>query len=96
VRARDLEVVVLLGVDGGQRLGVPHELEVLQRGARGLSGVVPPLERRDHHRVDEAGEFGLRSGLRVAFGHRTRLRGGARTVTDRHTAATTVGKESIA
>jgi hypothetical protein len=74
VRARDLEVVVVLGVDRGQRLGVPHQLQVLQRCAGRLPGVVPALERRDHHRLDEAGVRVLRFGFRVAFGHRTSVR----------------------
>ena len=46
-RPGDLEVVVVLGVDRGQRLGVPDQLEVLERAAGGVPGVVPALERGD-------------------------------------------------
>ncbi len=74
VRPRDLEVVVVLRVDRRQRRRVPGELEVLQRGARGLPGVVPALERGDHHRVDERGYGVVGTGARLAVGHRTSLR----------------------
>ena len=43
-RPVDLEVVEVLRVERGQRLGVPDQLEVLHRGGRGVAGVVPPLE----------------------------------------------------
>ena len=71
---RDLEVVVVLGVDRGERGGVPGEFEVLQRGAGGVARVVPTLERGDHHRVDERGYGVVGTGARLAFGHRTSLR----------------------
>src|SRR3712207_1971954 len=60
----DLEVVVVLGVERGERGGVPDELEVLQRPRGGVPGVVPALEGDDHHRVVEPGQV-LRGGLRV-------------------------------
>ena len=43
-----------------------RQLEVLQRRAGGLPGVVPALERGDHHRVDERGTVvvGLRCSAR--------------------------------
>ena len=52
----DLEVVVVLGVERGQRLGVPDQLEMLERARRGVPGVVPALERDDHHRVVQLGQ----------------------------------------
>ena len=60
----DLEVVVVLGVERGQRSGVPDQLEVLDGPGRGVPGVVPALERDDHHRVVELGQV-HRGGLGV-------------------------------
>jgi hypothetical protein len=78
VWAGDLEVVVVLGVDRGQRRRVPRELEVLQRGAGGLTGVVPAFERGDHHRLHERGHglvgTTVGTGGRIAVGHLTTLR----------------------
>ena len=55
------EVVELLAVDRCERLGTPGLLEVLHRGGGRLAGIVPSLERRDHHGT--AGTAGaLRSG----------------------------------
>src|SRR3712207_7140345 len=45
-RAVDLEVVVVVGVDGRQRPGVPDQLEVLDPGGRPVARVVPPLDRK--------------------------------------------------
>jgi hypothetical protein len=45
----ELEVVELLGVDEADRLGVERAGHEAQRGRRGLTGVVPPLERGDEH-----------------------------------------------
>ena len=50
-RAVDLEVVVVLGVEGRDDLGVPDLGEVVDRARGGLAGVVPALEGRDEHRV---------------------------------------------
>src|SRR3712207_9305469 len=55
-RPVDLEVVVVLGVERGERGGVPDELEVLQRPRGGVPGVVPALEGDDHHGVGQPGE----------------------------------------
>ena len=55
-RTVDLEVVVVLGVEGGDDLGVPDLGKVLDDRTGGLAGVVPPLERRDHHRVLQLGQ----------------------------------------
>lgn len=52
----DPEVVVLLGVDRGDRLGIPQEREVLDDARGGLTRVVPPLERRDDDGIDELGQ----------------------------------------
>ena len=68
-RAVDLEVVVVLRVERGERLGAPDLLEVGDRAGRGVAGVVPALERGDHHRVDQVrnpGELDHASCLRVA------------------------------
>ena len=51
----DLVVVVLLGVELGERLGVPGQLEVLDGSARGIAGVVPALEGGDEDRVTKYG-----------------------------------------
>ena len=48
-RPRDLEVVELLGVDLGDRLGVERGRDRLERGGRGARGVVPARERGDQH-----------------------------------------------
>ena len=48
-RPVDLEVVELLRVELGDRLGRPDLLQVLDGGGRGVGGVVPPLEGRDGH-----------------------------------------------
>ena len=45
-RPVDLEVVVVVRVDRGQRPGVPDQLEVLHAGGGAVAGVVPPLEAR--------------------------------------------------
>jgi hypothetical protein len=50
-RAVDLEVVVLVGVEGSDGLAVPHPLEMLDPGGGRLAGVVPPLECRDQDRI---------------------------------------------
>ncbi len=52
-RPVDLEVVVVLRVEGGDRLGVPDVDEVLDDGRGRLAGVVPPLEGGDEDRVVE-------------------------------------------
>ena len=52
----DLEVVVVLGVERRDDLGVPDLGQVLDDGTRGLAGVVPPLEGRDHDRVVQLGQ----------------------------------------
>jgi hypothetical protein len=50
-RAADLEVVVVLRIDGRDGLGLPHLGEMLD-GSRGrLARVVPALEGGDHDRV---------------------------------------------
>ncbi len=49
----DLEVVKVIGVDRGDRRGLPRDAQVVDDTARGLRRVVPPLERGDRHRVDE-------------------------------------------
>ena len=45
----DLEVVVLLGVEGGDDLGVPDVRQVAHRARGGLARVVPALEGSDEH-----------------------------------------------
>ena len=55
-RAVDLEVVVVLGVERRDDLGVPDLGEVLDDRARGLAGVVPALEGSDHDRVLQLGQ----------------------------------------
>src|SRR5699024_9717690 len=50
-----LEVVVVVGVDFGQRLRVPRQLEMLDRAAGGVTGIVPPLEGRHHDRCSQLG-----------------------------------------
>ena len=50
-RPVDLEVVVVLGVERRDRLGVPLAGQLLDGAAGRLAGVVPALEGRDHHRV---------------------------------------------
>ena len=54
-RPVDLVVVVVLGVQSRQRDRRPHLLEVLDRRGRGVSGVVPTLERRDQQGIDQLG-----------------------------------------
>jgi hypothetical protein len=56
-RPVDLEVVVVLGVERGEGLGVPDEFQVLERARRCVPGVVPALERDDHQRVGQLGQF---------------------------------------
>jgi hypothetical protein len=51
----DLEVVVVLGIDGCNGLGVPHVDEVLDRRCGGLARVIPALEGGDHDRVAQLG-----------------------------------------
>jgi hypothetical protein len=53
LRAVDLEVVVVVGVEFGERLGIPHQFEMLDRTGRGIAGVVPALERRHEYGVGE-------------------------------------------
>ena len=48
-RPGHLEVVVLVGIDRREFGGVPVQGEVLHGRARGVPGVVPALERRQHH-----------------------------------------------
>ena len=50
----DLEVVELLGVDGADDPGVPDLDQVVDDGRGGVGRVVPALEGRDHHRLDQA------------------------------------------
>ncbi len=52
-RTVDLEVVVVLGVEGRDDLGVPDLREMADRARGRLAGVVPALEGRDEHRVDQ-------------------------------------------
>ena len=52
-RPVDLEVVELLGVDGADDPGVPDLHQVVDHCRRGVRGVVPALERGDHHRVHQ-------------------------------------------
>ena len=55
VRPVDLEVVVVLGVELGERRRRPRLSSRCSTAARGgLAGVVPALERGDQHRVDAA------------------------------------------
>ena len=54
-RPVDLEVVVVVGIDLGQRLGVPDQLEMLDRARRRVAGVVPALEGGDDDGVGELG-----------------------------------------
>ena len=54
-RPVDLVVVVVLGVQLGERGGAPDRLEVLDGRRGGVSGVVPALERRDQQGVDQLG-----------------------------------------
>jgi hypothetical protein len=49
--AADLEVVVVLRVDGGDGLGLPYLGEVLDGGRGSFARVVPALEGGDHDRV---------------------------------------------
>ena len=53
-----LVVVVGLVVDLDDRLGLPDSIEVLQRVAGGVAGVIPALERRHHDGVVQFGERG--------------------------------------
>src|SRR3954454_10126933 len=53
-RPVDLEVVIVVRVEFGERLGVPDQFEMLHRSARGVPGVVPALERSDENRIDQA------------------------------------------
>jgi hypothetical protein len=52
-RPVDLEVVKVIGVDLGDRGGLPCDAQVVDDTARGLRRVIPPLERGDRYRVDE-------------------------------------------
>ena len=49
----DLEVVVVLGVDGADDPRVPHLHQVIDGGRGGVRGVVPALERRDDDRIHQ-------------------------------------------
>ncbi|MDQ3095073.1 MAG: hypothetical protein M3Q82_03795 [Actinomycetota bacterium] len=49
--AHDLEVVVVLGVDGGEQGGSPGGEQVCDRVRRSLAGVVPSLEGSDDERI---------------------------------------------
>jgi hypothetical protein len=51
--AVDLEVVEVLGIDGGDGPGVPDGHQVVDDRRGSVGGVVPALERGDHHRVDQ-------------------------------------------
>ncbi len=51
----DLEVVVVLGVQGREDLALPLLVQVRDRGGGGVAGVVPALERGHHHWVDQLG-----------------------------------------
>jgi hypothetical protein len=70
-RARHLEVVVVLGVDGPELGGVPVQGEVLDRGAGRVTRVVPALERTQHDRV---GELTSRDPGVVGDGHADSVR----------------------
>jgi hypothetical protein len=50
-----LEVVELLGVDGGERLGRQGVPDRVQGGGGGLAGVVPAVEGGQQHRPPEPG-----------------------------------------
>ena len=47
----DLEVVVVLGIERGDRLGTPELAQVLDDRRSGIPGVVPAFEGGDHDRV---------------------------------------------
>ena len=64
VRPVHLVVVVLLGVEVGQRLGVPDLAQVGDRAGGGVAGVVPALEGGDHDGIDQDGEL-------IEFDHRS-------------------------
>ncbi|CPZ73178.1 Uncharacterised protein [Mycobacteroides abscessus subsp. abscessus] len=51
----DLIVVVILVIDGHQWGGLPGGVQMLQRSAGGVAGVIPALERGNHYRVAQHG-----------------------------------------
>ena len=57
-RPVDLVVVVGLIVDLHDLLGLPYRVQVLERVAGGVSGIVPALERCDDDRVAQVGQIG--------------------------------------
>ena len=70
------EVEELLGIEVDELVGVPRIDEVVDRGARGIAGIVPTAERDQHHRRAQLGTIGpTQMGVRVAgrCGHRRRL-----------------------
>src|SRR5690606_20699245 len=72
----DLVVVVLLGVQLGEGLGVPDQLEVLDGAAGGVAGVVPPLEGGDEHRISQDGDVLVRGLGILGCTHSSSLRPG--------------------
>jgi hypothetical protein len=68
VRTLHLEVVVLLGIELGEHLGVPGRDEVVEHRGGGVAGVVPPFEGGNHPRVTQRGNRDVV--------HVSRLRGG--------------------
>ena len=64
-RAIHLVVVVRLVVDLHDRVGLPDGVQVLERVAGRVAGVVPALKRRHDDRVVQ---FGQRGGLRPSIG----------------------------
>src|SRR5690606_28096948 len=64
LRTVDLEVVVVLRVDGRDDLGLPRRCEVLDDRRGALTGVVPPLEGGDDDRVPQ-----LTDVLQLDHGH---------------------------
>src|SRR6185369_2800836 len=74
-RAADLEVVVVVGLQFGQRRGVPVQLQVLDRPAGRVTCVVPAFEGDDHQRSGGFGAVaGRPRGLVDGLTHRTSLR----------------------
>ena len=73
-RTVHLEVVELLGVDHGHDLRAPHLDEVVDHPGGGTGSVVPALERRHHHRVDEMGHV-VDLDHEATLGPRTQPRG---------------------
>ena len=68
-RPVDLVVVVGLVVDLHDRLGFPDRVQVLERVAGRVAGVVPALEGRDDDRVVEFRQVGRLEAARIRRGH---------------------------